>query len=56
MARSRSYAAPSGSREAQLLQIGAGVAVDLGAKPDFNDLRCFPTHTLFLLGYSRIAS
>jgi len=56
IARSRSCTAPSGSGEAQLLQVGAGVAVDLGAKPDLDDLRGFPTHTLFLLGYYRVAS
>ena len=34
----------------RLLQFGAGVAVDLSAKSDFDDLRGFPAHKPFLHG------
>jgi hypothetical protein len=40
--------APRNWREARLLQFGAGVAVDLSAQCDFDDLWGFPPHKLFL--------
>ncbi|HEX3992926.1 MAG TPA: hypothetical protein VHX39_17280 [Acetobacteraceae bacterium] len=48
--------APSNWRETRLLQLSAGVAVDLGAKRDFEDLRGFPAHTPLLQTEFRILS
>jgi hypothetical protein len=53
-ARTCTCTAPRNGREARLLQFGAGVAVDFGAKRNFDDLRGSPVHTPFLQTVFRI--
>jgi hypothetical protein len=49
LASACSCTAPRNGRDARLLQFSAGVAIDLGAQSNFDDLWGFPAHKPFLL-------